>query len=74
MMKQVLNILDGDKLGTARLLPLLEKSGLELRGAARENDYYKYRLSPVGEKIVLAHFNTVDEIVDYIKDLLESTG
>lgn len=47
----------------------LEKMGLELRPASRQNGLYKYRLAPVGEKLILAHFNTLDEVAKYLKEL-----
>ena len=52
----------------------LEKLGLELRPAAKANDLYKYRLAPIGEKLILAHFNTLDEIAKYLNELSTITN
>jgi hypothetical protein len=48
--------------------------GLMLRGASRANDLYKYRISPDGDKKVLAHFNTLEEINNYLDELSATIG
>ena len=57
------------KAETALLEARLDNLRLQLRGASRINDLYKYRLSPYAEKRVLAHFNTLEEINSYLDDL-----
>jgi len=47
--------------------------GLEIREASKANDLYKYRLAPKGEKRILAHFNTIEEIDKYLSDLTNAT-
>ena len=43
--------------------------GLELRPAARQNDLYRFRLSPIDSKKVLAFFRTLEDINTYLQDL-----
>ena len=59
----------GDKNDALLINGSIERLGLEIRPAAKANDLYKYRLAPVGEKRILAHFNTVQEIDKYLKEL-----
>jgi hypothetical protein len=55
------------------LSTVLSEMGLELRPAAKENNLYKYRLAAIGEKRILAHFNSCEEVTTYLKDLQSAT-
>ena len=51
----------------------LQEMELEIRPASRENSEYRYRLAPKNEKMILAYFNTLNEIAKYLEELSQST-
>ena len=68
-MKRLIELL-ADKKAAEKIHPILEKLELRLAGASKEDIDYKYRLIPKGEHLPLAHFNTAEEIEEYLNDML----